>query len=82
MNSSQPFIYNQSSPLKLDLERRMIFLIGSDQPLPVMTFDGVKCDTKAIIAAWLISCYAQEAKEINGVEEVILIRDDIVTECL
>ena len=72
----KPTVYIQSSPFKSPTKNDL--LIGSD----AITRDDIRwsqCDTKAISLLANIM-FAQEAKN-HGVEEVILIRDGIVTEC-
>ena len=72
----EPTVYMQSSPFKSQTKDDL--LIGSD----AITRDDTRwsqCDTKATSLLANIM-FAQEAKN-HGVEEVILIRDGIVTEC-
>jgi len=72
----EPTVYMQSSPFKGQTKDDL--LIGSD----AITRDDTRwsqCDTKATSLLANIM-FAQEAKN-HGVEEVILIRDGIVTEC-
>ena len=72
----EPTVYMQSSPFKGQTKDDL--LIGSD----AITRDDIRwsqCDTKATSLLANIM-FAQEAKN-HGVEEVILIRDGIVTEC-
>ena len=72
----KPTVYMQSSPFKSATKNDL--LEGSD----AITRDDIRwrqCDTKATSLLANIM-FAQEAKN-HGVEEVILIRDDIVTEC-
>ena len=72
----EPPVYMQSSPFKSQTKDDL--LIGSD----AITRDDTRwsqCDTKATSLLANIM-FAQEAKN-HGVEEVILIRDGIVTEC-
>ena len=72
----KPTVYIQSSPFKSPTKNDL--LIGSD----AITRDDIRwsqCDTKATSLLANIM-FAQEAKN-HGVEEVILIRNGIVTEC-
>ncbi len=72
----EPTVYMQSSPFKGQTKDDL--LMGSD----AITRDDTRwsqCDTKATSLLANIM-FAQEAKN-HGVEEVILIRDGIVTEC-
>ena len=72
----KPTVYMQSSPFKSPTKDDL--LKGSS----AITRDDIRwsqCDTKAISLLPNIM-FAQEAKNL-GVEEVILVRDDIVTEC-
>ena len=72
----KPTVYMQSSPFKSPTKDNL--LKGSS----AITRDDIRwsqCDTKAISLLPNIM-FAQEAKNL-GVEEVILVRDDIVTEC-
>ena len=72
----KPTVYMQSSPFKSPTKDDL--LKGSS----AITRDDIRwsqCDTKATSLLPNIM-FAQEAKNL-GVEEVILVRDDIVTEC-
>ncbi len=72
----KPTVYMQSSPFKSPTKDDL--LKGSS----AITRDDIRwsqCDTKATSLLANIM-FAQEAKNL-GVEEVILVRDDIVTEC-
>ena len=72
----KPTVYMQSSPFKSPTKDNL--LKGSS----AITRDDIRwsqCDTKATSLLPNIM-FAQEAKNL-GVEEVILVRDDIVTEC-
>jgi len=71
-----PTVYMQSSPFK---SRTKVDLLKGSSAITRKDIRWSQCDTKATSLLANIM-FAQEAKN-HGVEEVILIRDDIITEC-